>query len=801
MEITKQVHALRQALLNWYPFEKGENALLCGTDVDVLEPLLSPHFKRVRAAGPAELADVLKCGAGEDERFDLIAAIDLVEITADVAALLKALSERLSENGTLLLGFRNRFGLKYLCGGLDTFMQTPFETIMPLSGQALPRYYGKEEMRQLLERAGFDAAPGALRWYYLMPDADFVQAVYTDDDLPKGSIRDRVFAFDPYHSPFIAAESQLYDDVVREGTLPHVANFYLVEARKAEHADSAETANHAGARRHVTYAALSTDRGEANGFATVLYCDGSAEKIALWPEGTQTLRRLYENIEALRARGILTVDQTFAGDRIRMPKVTEEASLNYLKRQLPDNPAAFLEVFSRIREDVLKSSDAGTLSEEEALKTWGVSAARLGPILKKTYIDMIPYNAFWTGEGLRYYDQEFTVENCPLRYVLYRALLYTWYHLPEMEGVLPLQEMKQKLGIEDLWDAFKAYEDRFVQGNRREKELAQLYEWRQISVKAIEARREALAREAAEERAEALSAENTDSHCDTLLQRVHAVQLRLLKEFDRVCRENGLQYFAVHGTLLGAVRHEGFIPWDDDIDVAMPREDYDRFATLAPKALKKGFFFQTPENDPTCFYGGYGKLRDDSSAAFEVQNEGHNCHQGIWIDVFPLDNVSGDAKQREKLQQKIRRVQRLLYAKSYKIRDNMLGDLSDEKISFYYLAKRVHHVQDLWKRLYKLCTSQSRSGLRSILACYYGEGAVNKTLVADEDLANVVELPFEDMKIYAPANYESWLKQRYGARYKALPSVEKRTRRKNVEFHPDIPYTAFKAAGSRYQRG
>ena len=57
------------------------------------------------------------------------------------------------------------------------------------------------------------------------------------------------------------------------------------------------------------------------------------------------------------------------------------------------------------------------------------------------------------------------------------------------------------------------------------------------------------------------------------------------------------------------------------------------------------------------------------------------------------------------------------------------------------------------------------------------------------------------MKIYAPANYESWLKQRYGARYKALPSVEKRTRRKNVEFHPDIPYTAFKAAGSRYQRG
>ena len=575
--------------------------------------------------------------------------------------------------------------------------------------------------------------------------------------------------YDPYRSPIVAAEADLYDDVAREGVLPHTANYYLAECRLP---------GAASPRRQVVYAALSTDRGPERGFTTILYADGTAEKTVLDPKGLPALRDLYSNLEALCARGIPTVEQTLLEDRIRMPLVREEASLHYLARQLRGNPEAFLDVFSQIREDVLLSSEEGALSDAEALEIWGAPAARLGPILKRAYIDMIPYNAFWTGERLRYYDQEFAVENCPVRYVLFRALRYTWLHLPQAEGVLPLKQMKKRFGLEDLWDGFQAREDLFVRENRRQKELGQLYAWAQIDRKAIRKRRELLAQE------------DPAAREAVLLQRVHAVQLGLLKEFDRVCRANGLRYFAVHGTLLGAVRHGGFIPWDDDIDLAMPREDYDRFSALAEKELKEGFFFQTPESDPSCFYGGYGKLRDSRSAALEPQNRGRSCHQGIWIDVFPLDCVPERAEQRAHLQKKLRFIQRLLFAKSYPIRTGMLADVGDCKISAYYVLRKCFRRRDLLKALHRLCAARPQTGLRSILACYYGNGAVNKNLFPEADCSDLVELPFEGMRFSVPANYDSWLRQRYGANYMTPPSMEKRYRHDRVEFHPDTPYSA-----------
>ena len=81
------------------------------------------------------------------------------------------------------------------------------------------------------------------------------------------------------------------------------------------------------------------------------------------------------------------------------------------------------------------------------------------------------------------------------------------------------------------------------------------------------------------------------------MKRIWAVELDLLNEFARVCEENGLKWFAHAGTMLGAVRHQGFIPWDDDIDLLMPREDYERFCRLAPTAFSHPYFFQNEQTD------------------------------------------------------------------------------------------------------------------------------------------------------------------------------------------------------------
>jgi lipopolysaccharide cholinephosphotransferase len=116
--------------------------------------------------------------------------------------------------------------------------------------------------------------------------------------------------------------------------------------------------------------------------------------------------------------------------------------------------------------------------------------------------------------------------------------------------------------------------------------------------------------------------------------------VEMLDIFDEICRQEGLTYWLDHGTLLGAVRERGFIPWDDDLDVTMPREDYERFLQIASEKLPASLFLQTKESDPTAPVH-YAKLRDRRSTYIDKWEEGKKIeyHQGIFIDIFPLNLI------------------------------------------------------------------------------------------------------------------------------------------------------------------
>lgn len=129
-------------------------------------------------------------------------------------------------------------------------------------------------------------------------------------------------------------------------------------------------------------------------------------------------------------------------------------------------------------------------------------------------------------------------------------------------------------------------------------------------------------------------------------------QLEILKEFIRVCTKHHLQYYLVGGTCLGAVRHQGFIPWDDDIDVAMPRKDYDLFITMQDQ-MKPPYFIQTYRSDPNYIYN-YAKVRDSSTTFIENYFACHQINHGVWIDVFPLDGISERDEAYAKFKRKIR---------------------------------------------------------------------------------------------------------------------------------------------------
>lgn len=123
---------------------------------------------------------------------------------------------------------------------------------------------------------------------------------------------------------------------------------------------------------------------------------------------------------------------------------------------------------------------------------------------------------------------------------------------------------------------------------------------------------------------------------DPQLRRLQLGELDILNEFVRICEKHNLTYYLVGGTLLGAVRHQGFIPWDDDIDVGMPREDYDRFAQIAVQELAPHYFYQSPDTDP-CYFLSYAKIRKNGTEIYEERFKNAKFHKGIFIDIFPLD--------------------------------------------------------------------------------------------------------------------------------------------------------------------
>ena len=147
---------------------------------------------------------------------------------------------------------------------------------------------------------------------------------------------------------------------------------------------------------------------------------------------------------------------------------------------------------------------------------------------------------------------------------------------------------------------------------------------------------------------------------DKDLRKLQLFELRILKDIDRVCRELGVTYFLDSGSVLGAFRHGGFIPWDDDIDLGMPRADYDRFVAEAPKLLGDDYVVSTPEtNQSQAALFCKIWLRGTRFVTEETIEAGFD--QGIFIDITPYDLLSSDEKQAAKQQSRCRFWQRMSY--------------------------------------------------------------------------------------------------------------------------------------------
>lgn len=250
-------------------------------------------------------------------------------------------------------------------------------------------------------------------------------------------------------------------------------------------------------------------------------------------------------------------------------------------------------------------------------------------------------------------------------------------------------------------------------------------------------------------------------------------QLELLIEFDRICRENNLKYQLFSGTLLGAIRHKGFIPWDDDIDVCMLREDYEKFINISKKSLNEKYFLQTHETQRN-YYHSFARIRKNNTLAVQDAFSEFNIHHGIFIDVFPMDNVLPDTINGKIQNTLLNIVKKLKYFKIKKeIINTTIFYKKWLKLSIYYMLKpiSIYRFNKLETQISKMFKNKKTKYVTCIAD---GKPSENwRYMIEKNHFYDVVEGEFENYLFYIPRDYDKVLKKIFGD-YMMLPPLNKR---------------------------
>lgn len=257
---------------------------------------------------------------------------------------------------------------------------------------------------------------------------------------------------------------------------------------------------------------------------------------------------------------------------------------------------------------------------------------------------------------------------------------------------------------------------------------------------------------------------------EKLMRKIQSELMPLLKEFKRICEKNHISYFLCAGSVLGAVRHKGFIPWDDDIDIGMLRSDYEKLIKIADEELSEGFLLMDGERSPN-YYVTFAKVFRDHTALVVGTNSHLKLHHGFYLDIFPFDVIPDTEEAQNEFywrQKEVREVYtRMKKKKKYEGRNPVKKFIANSE----YYRLNLHSSKKMYQKV------------QSVMRCYEKE---NPKYIADlcapynkklffkyEDIFPTVDMEFEGEKYPIPGNYNVYLTTMYGD-YMTLPPIEKR---------------------------